>query len=91
VKAGNWKTEPYGAFASIKEGGTDIACCGPAVPKEAVAKIMAERKAIIDGKQIYAGPLVDRDGKERVAAGSALSDGDKWKMEWYVPGVITQK
>ncbi len=91
VKAGNWKTEPYGAFAGIKEGGTDIACCGPAVPKEAVAKIMAERKAIIEGKQIYAGPVVDRDGKERVAAGSALSDGDKWKMEWFVPGVITQK
>ena len=33
------------AFAGIKEGGTDIACCGPAVPKEAVARIMAERKA----------------------------------------------
>jgi basic membrane protein A len=91
IKAGGWKTQPYGAFAGIKDGGTDIACCGPAVPKAAVDKIMAARKAIIDGKHVYAGPLSDRDGKERVAAGSVLSDGDLWKMDWFVSGVITQK
>ena len=79
------------AFAGIKDGGTDIACCGPAVPKAAVDKIMAARKGIIDGKHVYAGPLSDRDGKERVAAGSVLSDGDLWKMDWFVQGVITQK
>ena len=32
----------------------------------------------------------DRDGKERVAEGQVLSDADLWKMDWYVPGVITQ-
>ena len=52
---------------------------------------MAERDAIIDGKHVFAGPLTDRDGKERVAAGQVLSDADLWKMDWYVPGVITQK
>ncbi|UMY18633.1 BMP family ABC transporter substrate-binding protein [Methylobacterium organophilum] len=91
IKAGTWEPAPYGAFVSIKEGGPDIACCGPAVPKEAVAKIMAERQAIIDGKKIYAGPLKDREGKEHVPAGGALSDADLWKMDWFVPGVITQK
>ncbi len=91
IAAGNWKTSPYGDFISIKDGGTDIACCGPAVPKDVVDKVKAERQAIIDGKQIYAGPLKDRDGKERVAAGKVLSDADLWKMDWYVPGVITQK
>ena len=54
----------------IKDGGTDIACCGATVSKENADKIMAERQAIIDGKQVYAGPLKDRDGKERVAAGA---------------------
>jgi basic membrane protein A len=92
IEAGSWEPSPYGAFLSIKEGGTDITCCGDAVPKEAAGKIMAERQAIVDGKkQVYAGPLADRDGKERVAAGQVLSDADLWKMDWYVDGVISQK
>lgn len=91
IGEGSWEPGPYGAFLSIKDGGPDIACCGPAVPKEAADKIKAERQAIIDGKKIYAGPLSDRDGKERVAAGAVLSDPDLWKMDWFVPGVITQK
>jgi basic membrane protein A len=91
IEAGHWATEAYGAFPSMKEGGVDIACCGPAVPKADVDKIMAERTALIGGKQIYAGPLSDQDGKERVPAGGVLSDGDLWKMDWFVKGVIAQK
>ena len=81
---------PYGAFVGIGDG-IDIACCNAVVPKDVVDKVMAEREAIIKGKHVYAGPLSDRDGKERVAAGQVLSDADLWKMDWYVPGVITQK
>lgn len=91
ITAGNWKPAPYGAFMTIPEGGGDIAFGKVGLSEEAKAKIMAERQAIIDGKHIYAGPLVDREGKERVPAGSNLSDADLWKMDWYVPGVITQK
>jgi len=60
------------------------------VPKDVVAKIEAARKEIIDGKQIFQGPLLDRDGKERVAAGKVLGGADLWKMDWYVKGVVTQ-
>src|SRR5690606_33771892 len=28
IVEGTWEPSPYGAFLSIKEGGTDIACCG---------------------------------------------------------------
>jgi basic membrane lipoprotein Med (substrate-binding protein (PBP1-ABC) superfamily) len=91
IMAGGWKPSPYGAFIPMSEGGTDIACCGPAVPKDKVAIIMKERDELMKGKQIYAGPLKDKDGKERVAAGAVLGDGDLWKMDWYVPGVVTQK
>ena len=91
IAAGEWEPGPYGAFLSIKEGGTDIACCGSAVSEEAKKQIMDERQAIIDGKQVYAGPLSDRDGKERVKAGEVLSDGDLWAMDWYVKGVISQQ
>ena len=61
------------------------------VPKEVVDKVMAEREAIIGGKQIFAGPIKDTAGTERVAEGKSLDDGGFWKMDWYVPGVIAQK
>ena len=90
IAAGGWKPNPYGAFMSIKEGGTDIVCCSSNVPKAVVEKVMAERTAL-RGKQVFAGPIMDRDGKERIASGQVLSDGDLWKMDWFVQGVITQK
>lgn len=91
VSAGNWEPSPYGAFPGMKDGGTDIACCGDAVPKDVVAQVMAERDAIIAGKQIFAGPIKDTANVERIAAGKSLDDGGFWKMDWYVPGVIAQK
>jgi basic membrane protein A and related proteins len=91
IAAGNWQPSPYGAFPGIKDGGTDIACCNTALPKEVADKVMAERAAIIGGKHIYAGPMKDIAGTEKVAAGATLDDGGLWKMDWFVPGVITQK
>jgi basic membrane protein A len=90
IIAGGWTPDPYGAFPGIADGGTDIACCNAVVPKDVVDKVMAERDAIIKGKQVFAGPLADRDGKIRVPAGQKISDGDLWKMDWYVKGVVTQ-
>jgi len=40
---------------------------------------------------VFVGPLKDRDGKERLASGVAIGDGDLWKMDWFVDGVISQK
>src|SRR5260370_9068922 len=91
VAAGNWEPSPYGAFPGIKDGGTDIACCNTVVPKAAVDKVKAERAAIVAGKQIFTLPMKDIAGTERLAAGKPIEDGGLWKMDWYVPGVITQK
>ncbi len=92
IKAGTWDPSPYGAFPGIKEGGTDIACCGSAVSDENKKKIFAARQDIIDGKDpIFVGPMVDREGKERLPAGKAITDAELWKMDWFVPGVISQK
>jgi basic membrane protein A len=54
-------------------------------------KVMAERDAIIAGKQIFNGPIKDTGNVERVAEGKSLDDAGFWKMDWYVPGVIAQK
>ena len=50
---------PYGAFLSIADGGTDIKCCGDKISAAQKAKIMAERDAVIAGKHVFTGPLVD--------------------------------
>jgi basic membrane protein A len=91
IAAGNWTPEPYGAFPGVEKGGTDISLGNPVVPKEVVERVNAAKQGLIAGKQIFAGPLVDRDGKERVGAGQTVADGDLWKMDWYVDGVITQR
>jgi hypothetical protein len=58
------------------------------VSEDLEAQVMAAREAIIAGElQIFAGPLADRDGTERIAADAVLSDGDLWAMDWYVAGV----
>jgi basic membrane lipoprotein Med (substrate-binding protein (PBP1-ABC) superfamily) len=91
ITAGTWEPAPYGAFLGIKDGGPDIACCHADVPKEVVDQVMAARQEIIDGKHVYAGPLSDKDGNEKVAAGAVLDDGALWGMDWYVKGVIAQQ
>ncbi len=91
IVAGEWESQPYGAFLSIAQGGTDIACCGDAVSDEDEKKIMAEREAVMGGKHVFAGPLKDREGTERVKAGEVLGDGDLWGMDWFVSGVISQQ
>lgn len=90
IAAGTWESSPYGAFLSIADGGTDIECCGDEISAEQKAKIMQERDAVIAGKHVFTGPLTDVDGKERVAAGETMGDGDLWNMDWYVAGVTTQ-
>lgn len=86
--AGEWEPAPYGAFLGIAEGGTDVACCGDAVSEELKAQVMAARDAIIAGEEpIFAGPLSDRNGAEKVAAGETLGDGELWAMDWFVSGV----
>ncbi|MCB1502661.1 MAG: BMP family ABC transporter substrate-binding protein [Bauldia sp.] len=90
IAAGTWEPSPYGAFFHIGNG-IDIACCGDQVSEENKAKIMAERQAIIDGKHVFAGPLADRDGNEKVKGGEVLGDGDLWQMDWYVDGVVSQQ
>ena len=91
IAAGEFEPNDYGAFLSIAQGGADIACCGDAVSEADKAKIMDARQAIVDGRHVFEGPLSDRDGKERVAAGAVLGDGDLWNMDWFVDGVITQQ
>jgi hypothetical protein len=93
IIAGNWVPPANGALLSMQQGGTDIALKpGDKISAADQAKIMAARDKLLKGELlIYSGPMSDRDGKERIAAGQHLADPDLWKMDWFVKGVISQQ
>ena len=88
IVAGNWKSSGL-RFLGIKEGGTDTVCCGPAVPEDVAAKVMAVREEIVDGtRHVFQGPISDNEGNVVVAEGESLDDGGIWGMNYLVEGVV---
>lgn len=48
-----------------------------------------ERQRIVKGdRQIFAGPLIDQTGSERLVEGEQLNDDELRTMDWFVEGVI---
>ncbi|MFC4099946.1 BMP family ABC transporter substrate-binding protein [Paenibacillus xanthanilyticus] len=86
VMDGTWKAESY--FGSMKDGITDIAPFGKNVPQDVQDLVMAKKQEILDGTfDVFAGPIADQAGTEKVAAGSAMSVDDILNMTWFVEGV----
>ena len=83
---GKWEPSKFGAFEGLGSM-TDIVLTDD-VPKDVAEKVMAERKAIINGKNIWEGPIVDQAGNERVPAGKSASVGELWGMDYLIKGVI---
>jgi len=53
-----------------------------------MAQIQAVEADLRSGKaHVFAGPLRDQSGRERVAAGAVLSDPDIFSMNWLVQGL----
>lgn len=81
-----WK--PSAIWGGVKEGMIGLSTLNAAVPKEVADKVEQAKADMIAGKlNAFAGPVVDQDGKERVAAGSNITDEDLSKMDYYVQGV----
>lgn len=81
-----WK--PSSIWGGVKEGMIDLAPLNSVVPKEVAEKVEKAKAAIADGSlHPFAGPVVDQDGKETVAAGSNIGDETLLKMDYYVKGV----
>lgn len=85
--AGKWKAQDR--FRGLGEGGfCTMAPYNPAIPAEVVADVKQREADIIAGKlKVFAGPLKDRDGKQRVAAGASLPDKEIRSINWVVGGV----
>jgi len=92
IAAGNWQADSDSVLVGQTRGGVDIACCSKDLTEEMMAKLLDERDGIIiSGKQVFAGPLMGNDGRERVPAGGVLGDAELRAMDWYVNGVVIDR
>ena len=87
---GTWKggqTTRWG----VPEGQNDLIKIADAVPAEAKAKV-EEIKAKMKAREfhVFAGPVTDNAGKERLAAGTNADDDWMGKIDFYVKGVEGQ-
>lgn len=85
--AGTWKSQSR--WRGLGEGGyCKMAPYNSAIPADVLADVAAREKDIIAGKlKVFAGPLKDREGKQRVAAGAVLPDSEVRSISWAVDGV----
>ncbi|MDE1950568.1 MAG: BMP family ABC transporter substrate-binding protein [Burkholderiales bacterium] len=86
VLAGRWK--PGYALGGLKEGMIHMAPLNPVIPADVKAKVADIQRDIESGKlQVFAGPIVDQDGKERLAAGKVMTQQEMDSMNYLVKGV----
>lgn len=87
VMAGTWKSQSR--WRGVGEGGfCKMAPYNAAIPANVLAEVAQREKDLVSGKlKVFAGPLTDRDGKQRVAAGAELPDPEVRSINWVVDGV----
>jgi basic membrane protein A len=86
VKDGNWKPEIY--RAGMESGNVKLSSFGSAVPFEIQKEVLALRQRIEKGDYVvFQGPLKDREGRERLAAGQKPEREWMDNMDWFVEGV----
>jgi basic membrane protein A len=72
----------------LREGYVGITEYNPAVPQEVRQEIEAARERIANGSlSVYAGPIRDNTGQERVPAGRTLSHDEIMSIDWITEGV----
>ena len=87
VMAGKWTSQSR--WRGLGDGGyCKMAPYNSAIPTDVIADVQAREKDIISGKlKVFTGPLKDRDGKQRVAAGAVLPEKEARSMNWLLEGI----
>ena len=89
VMDGTWKSGNI--LGNLASDMITLAPFGPAVPPDAVKLVNDAKKAFVDGKkEVFAGPINDNTGGERVKAGEHWPVDNLGKMDWLVEGIIGQ-
>lgn len=86
LRAGTWKSGKF--WPGMETGIVDISPFGPMVHQDVKDMTLERRQAIIDGSLVvFKGPVLDNEGKERIAAGVTPDDHELLEMDWLVQGV----
>lgn len=76
-------------WVGLDEQAVDLMDCSSAVSNEIRKKVVAERKAIIEGKDVFTNTIYDNTGRVRCRQGETMGDSVLLnKMIWLVEGVI---
>lgn len=86
VLEGKWVSGDV--WGGLREGMIRVGSYGHRVPKAVQHKVDAMSKDMASGKrQVFVGPVTDREGKLRVPKGQAATDADILNMNYLVQGV----
>ncbi|MSQ57300.1 MAG: BMP family ABC transporter substrate-binding protein [Limnohabitans sp.] len=87
VMSGKWaSTDTWGGVA---QGMISVGDFGPRVPQAVRQEVLSLQQAIARGKiHPFAGPLVDNEGRIRLAKGKTASDAQILEMNYLVQGVV---
>lgn len=78
----------YDERGGLASGMVSVQAWGDVLTDEQMARITATEAALISGEaHVFAGPLRDQDGTERVAEGEVLPDPEIFGMNWLVEGL----
>ena len=85
VLDGTWESQDSWAGMAAKEV---VMSPYTNMPDDVAAMAAKAEAGIIDGSiHPFTGPIMDRDGTERIAAGAVADDGMLLGMDWFVKGV----
>jgi basic membrane protein A len=89
VQAGTWKSNQY--WGGWKDGVVDLAPIGPMVPDDVKSMANDEIAKFKKGDEtiftVFAGPLKDQTGAEKVPSGKSMTGDELLNMNWLVEGV----
>ena len=86
VLEGTWKVRPV--WGGMKDGFVRLAPFNASVPKDVASFVAAREADLVAGRlHPFAGRIVDRDGRVRLASG-VMPDAQIATMDWFVPGVV---
>lgn len=90
VLQGRWRSADY--WGGVREGMVQAGDFGAKVPPALRAEIASKQKAIATGRLVvFAGPLRDNQGRERLGARQVLSDAQILTMDYLLQGVRAQQ
>jgi basic membrane protein A len=86
VQAGTWKSEEY--WGPMSDDVVDLAPIADFVPDDVKQLIETEKARILSGElNIFAGPIMDQTGADKVPEGTSMTDEEILNMDWFVQGV----